>query len=42
MTHWNPRLSLWLDRAVIAKERGAWYGRIFKRFVEWLIFEVGL
>ena len=42
MTHYNHRLSLLLDRAVIAKERGAWYGRIFKRFIEWLIFEVGL
>ena len=31
-----------LMAAKIAKERGAWYGRLFKRIVEWLIFEVGL
>jgi hypothetical protein len=36
--NFHPRLSLTLDRAIVAKERGAWYGRLFKRIVEWFIF----
>lgn len=34
----NKKLSLRLDRAVVASERGSLWGKLKKRFYEWWIF----
>ena len=38
MKQFTPARSLLLDRAILVKEAGRWYGRLFKRIVEWFIF----